>query len=147
MKLIGIFRSGETVQTRSKLGKQSWPWTACLKGVCFLHSGCGIWCPTHNHLNKMTLRMRAWRKRKKDLGLLLRYSDGEDEHRDIENNCHSVPGSQSRSCRSSNVSETSHSFLSCTQGLFGRRVNKRRRVYFLTTGSTETRELLSGHTA
>ncbi|MEQ2205038.1 hypothetical protein XENOCAPTIV_023643, partial [Xenoophorus captivus] len=30
--------------------------------------------------------MRAWRKRKRDLDLLLCYSDGEDEHRDFENN-------------------------------------------------------------
>ncbi|MED6237005.1 hypothetical protein ATANTOWER_017582, partial [Ataeniobius toweri] len=51
-----------------------------VEGVCFLHS---------NHLNKMTLRMRAWQKRKRELDLFRRYSDDEDEHRGIENNCHS----------------------------------------------------------
>ncbi|MED6295048.1 hypothetical protein CHARACLAT_027403 [Characodon lateralis] len=41
----------------------------------------------------MTLRIRAWRKHKRELDLFLRYSDDEDEHRGIENNCHCVPGS------------------------------------------------------
>ncbi|MED6259141.1 hypothetical protein ATANTOWER_017565 [Ataeniobius toweri] len=82
--------------------------------VCVVPSlfGCGIWCPTHNHLNKMTLSMREWLKHIRDLILLLRYADSEDEHRGIDNNCNSVAGSQSCSCSSDNVPETPHSFVS-----------------------------------
>ncbi|MEQ2249560.1 hypothetical protein ILYODFUR_030645 [Ilyodon furcidens] len=32
-----------------------------VEGVCFLHSGHGIWCPTHNHLNKIMYTRAVWK--------------------------------------------------------------------------------------
>ena len=58
----------------------------------------------------MTLRVREWRKRKRELDKLLHYSDS-DEQEDIENNCNCVPVTPS-SCSSDNVPGTPDSLMS-----------------------------------
>lgn len=58
----------------------------------------------------MTLRVREWRKRKRELDQLLHYSDS-DEQEDIENNGNRVPGTPS-SCSSDNVPGTPDRLMS-----------------------------------
>lgn len=58
----------------------------------------------------MTLRVRHWQKRQRELDQLLCYSDG-DEQEGIENNCNSVPGTPS-SCSSDDVPGTPGSLMS-----------------------------------